>query len=456
MTTVVDINDICLVAEGGDSTIFSPGYVLLQRGQDPVVGEHALRQSRLLPAATANRFWRDLSLNPVGISHPQVRHQADLAWHQLKQINSEVPLDQALFLCPSHYGEQQLSLLSGILKAQGISSSALIKRALAAAVLDEKATCYLEFQLHQCLLTVIQQKGEERIAEETHALPGEGYIGAIDSMLKAIQQRFIKETRFDPLHHANTEQQLVDSLPDTLQSLHINNATVATVQAGNEEYRAEIRRDELEQALKHLWQAIDSAITTGAKVLVDQSVSQLPGFDKLSIESVIVSPKALSQSARALPLPKSTDPQAPIYLTRAMTGGSSDAAIQSESVSVEVRSEAEQAEIPSPTLDITPTPDTANQSAATHLLCQGRALGGTTIWLCVSDHGSLIASASKPGQILATCKTTQAGLEIEAAGDIYINGEKLVGSRKLQLADHLSSSEFPGGVTAIQVVGDVN
>lgn len=453
MTTVVDINDICLVADTGDSAVFSPGYVVLQKGQDLVIGESALRQSRLLPAVTANRFWRDLSLNPVGISHPQVRHQADLAWHQLKQINSEVTLDQALFLCPSHYGEKQLSLLSGILKAQEINPSALIKRALAAAVLDTEASLHLEFQLHQGLLTVIQQQGGETMVEETRVLPGEGYIGAIDSMLKTIQQRFIKETRFDPLHHANTEQQLVDALPDTLQQLQQNDTTVAMVQAGSEEYRAEIRREELEQALGHLWQAIESAVPKGAKLLVDQAITQLPGFGALNISSTPVSPRALAQSARGLPLPQSSDSQAPIYLSRAATSNTKPA--QAEKVASVPQAEAQEA--PSSIVDKTPLPEKgADNSAATHLLCQGRALGGSAIWLCVSEQGGLMVSTEKLGNTLALCKATSSGLQIEAQGDIYVNGEKLVGSHLLKLADHLSSTDYHGGVTAIQVVGDVD
>jgi hypothetical protein len=453
MLNVLDINDLCLVADAGGQQVFSPGYVLLQKGQDPLIGAAALAQSRLSPAATASRYWRDLSLNPAGINHSQVRHQADLVWHQIKEINAEVALDQSLILCPSHYGEEQLGLLSGILKALEIFPSALIKRALAAARLNTEANCYLEFQLHQTLLTLIHRKDGEAIVEETRALAGEGYQGAVDAMLKAIQKRFIKETRFDPLHHANTEQQLVDSLPETLERLLVSDTTVVQVQTGNEEYRAEIRKDELGQALGNLWQEIRSAVPNDKVVLVDQTLFDLPGFGDLSLQATNVSQEALSNAARALSLPESYDPDAPIYLTRNGIDGGKQIVEGDKRIEAEPETEKSFAAASVAKVETAPAD---NKTAATHLLCQGVALRSTTLWLGLSAEGRLAVSADKSEPHIGVCKLTKNGLEIEAVGDIQINGEKLVGSRILALSDHLSSSEFPGGITAIRVFGDVD
>jgi len=453
MLNVLDINDICLVADTGGQQVFSPGYILLQKGQDPVIGAAALAQSRLSPAATASRYWRDLSLNPPGINHSQVRHQADLVWHQIKEINKEVVLDQSLILCPSHYGEEQLGLLSGILKALEITPSALIKRAMVAATLNTEASCYLEFQLHQTLLTQIHRKDGEVIAEETRVLAGEGYQGAIDTMLKAIQKRFIKETRFDPLHHANTEQQLVDSLPETLHRLLASDTAVVQVQTGNEEYRAEIRKEELGQALADLWQEIRSAVPKGKTVLVDQTLFDLPGFGGLSLQATRVSSEALSGAARTLSLPEPYDPNAPIYLTR--SGADENKQIAQGAKKIEAEPETEQSP-PAPRVNKAETAPTDNKLAATHLLCQGVAIRSTALWLGLSAEGRLGVSTDKTEPHLGVCKLTHNGLQIEAVGDIQINGEKLVGSRVLELSDHLSSSDVPGGITAIRVFGDVD
>lgn len=452
MVSVLDINDICLLAEGEGKETLSPGYALLQKGENPVIGEAALKHSRLSPAITASRFWRDLSLNPVGINHPQVRHQADLVWHQVKQINAEIGLNQSLFLCPSHYGEEQLGLLSGILKALEISPSALVKRSLAAATLEPASDWHLEFQLHQILLTHVRKQGGEVVVDETRALAGDGYLGAVDAMLKAIQKRFIKETRFDPLHHANTEQQLVDLLPEALQRLLAVDTTVIQLQTANEDYRAEIRRDELEQSLSYLWQEIRSAIPEGERVLVDQTLFQLPGFGSLALKATEISQRALSSAARNLPLPSSYDPEAPIYLTRAVVDGIEPST--QEKAEVEPAPPSTPGPIPAkPKAELS---STTSDSAATHLLCQGVAMAGPIIWLGLSPEGRLAVSVDEPGQKLAQCKTTAAGLEIEAISDIQINGEKLVGRRLLTLSDHLSSNDFPGGITAIRVIEDAD
>lgn len=455
MVNVVDINDICVIADGEGQQLRSPGYVLLQKGQEPVVGESALRQSRLSPAATASRFWRDLSLNPAGVSHPQVRHQADLVWHQIKQINTEVPLSQSLFLCPSHYGEEQLSLLSGILKAQQIAPSALVKRALAAAIANTQAEWHLEFQLHQTLLTAIKQKNGEVVAADTRALAGEGLSGAVDAMLKTIQKRFIKETRFDPLHHAGTEQQLVDSLPEALQQLLTSDTAIVHVSTDKEDYRAEIRRDELAQALSFLWNEINSAVPAGSKVQVDQSLFELPGFSSLDITATAVSHEALAEAANRLPIPETFAPDAPIYITRAKVDFDPTDTSPAAPPEPSPAKETEPATRNSTPAEKQAAPN-GNSSAATHLLSHGLALGGANIWIGVSANGRLMISTDRPEQTLAHCTSQPEGLEIEARGDIQINGEKLVGRRTLQLSDHLSSLEIPGGVTAIRVAGDAD
>lgn len=447
MRVVVDLNDICIFAETDSQQVHSPGYALLQPGQDPVLGDKALQQSRLAPGITANRFWRDLSLNPVGVAHPQVRHQADLVWHHVKQINALLPLDQALFLCPSHYTEEQLGLLSGILKAQEIVPAALVKRALTVGNLHPQADCYLELQLHQMLLTSLQSEDGELVAENTRALQGDGLVGAFDLMLKAIQQRFIKETRFDPLHHANTEQQLVDALPELLNQLRRNETTVAHLQTGQDEYRAEIRRDELAKILSPLWQEISAVLPEGSNVLVDHTLYQLPGFDSLALSTTEVEINQLPGAARNLPIPEFADSDAPMYLTRASVLQTQPDTVPSTEDEPKARGDSQ-----APATSGNNTTD----DLPTHLLCQGVALRSSSIWLGVSDQGRLVLSEHEPKNKIALCVPAASGLELEALGDIHINGERLVGKRLLQLADHLSSTEVPGGATAIQVVGDVD
>ncbi len=447
MPVVVDLSDIALLVDSGEQRLLSPGYALLQKDQDPMLGEIALHQSRLSPARAANRFWRELSLNPVGISHHQVRHQADLVWHHIKQLNAELSLDWGRFVTPSHYDEAQLSLLSGILKSQQIRPQALIRRALLGALASPKASYYLEFQLHQVLLTSLRSESGERLATESRAVGSGGQIELVDCLMQGIQKRFIRDTRFDPLHHASTEQQLADSLPDLLSHLTRSDATLALVKLRDEEYRVEVRRDDLADALRPFWDRLAAALPPAAQLVADSGIALYPGADKVLHHADRVAAHELIEIARELPLADTADADAPQFLTKfmAVTQDPDNATSTAKPTSIA---------LPNVTSSTSTSSNKVQDSGASHLLCQGVAMRQPQIWFAQSPAGQLEMLGEQPEQPLAICRMEGAGLELEALGEMWINGEKLVGRRRLQRADYCSSPSASGGVTAIRVLGD--
>ena len=85
-TSVIEINDAGIIASvDKEIVVESPGYALLDNG-DLLVGQRAYENSRLKPRWTSNRFWRDLSLDPLPNATAQAGTSADLAFAHLKAV----------------------------------------------------------------------------------------------------------------------------------------------------------------------------------------------------------------------------------------------------------------------------------------------------------------------------------------------------------------------------------
>ncbi len=215
MYRLLDISDIELALQGPDLSVRSPGYASLLN-RELVFGDQARAISRLNPAQSANQYWRDLSTQKSSVNLPGVRHQADLVWHHLQSFDRAQLQETALIAVPTHYAKDQISLLSGVLKSLNVSSGLVCKRALLMACLYPDVRYQIDFQLHQLVVTEVEKHGDEIFCGESVEYPGLGLLGCSDALLKGIQARFIEKTRFDPLHHAVTEQQLFNQIMENL------------------------------------------------------------------------------------------------------------------------------------------------------------------------------------------------------------------------------------------------
>ncbi|NNF67730.1 MAG: hypothetical protein HKM98_09505, partial [Gammaproteobacteria bacterium] len=114
-TLVIEINDNSLRAGDASGMLAdSPGFALLD-GQ-VVVGAEARAQSRLQPGRVYNHFWGDLSLESLPGKASGAQTTADLAFHHLHRVWTELPskADRVVFATPGSYTREQLSLLLGI------------------------------------------------------------------------------------------------------------------------------------------------------------------------------------------------------------------------------------------------------------------------------------------------------------------------------------------------------
>lgn len=279
MTALLDINDCNLQLWAGQGRVQSPGYALLESGEYRF-GNEARGSARLRPRDINNRFWWQLSTEPLQPALGPARHTADLVHAHLLQIHdtSEGP-EELLLACSGSMQREQLSLLLGIVQQCPFKAVALLNRSalLASHHSGEDGLFHLELQLHQGLLTELTQHDNTMSVTRTVALPGCGLLQLQERLVESAANAFIRQTRFDPRRKAATEQNLYDVLPAVLQTLAAQ--PEANIEVNG--YRARVSAAEMAGAGQHLFTAAAQAMGNNRQtdpILVDPLVSLLPGL----------------------------------------------------------------------------------------------------------------------------------------------------------------------------------
>ena len=116
----IDLNDSGIqVVDGQTEPVSAPGYAVA-RGREILVGYDAWKLARLHPRQTANRFWHDLSDQPLANLMGGEVSSADLVHAQLENLCAGFRdgLEGAIFVVPAHWSNEQLGLLLGITEDQ--------------------------------------------------------------------------------------------------------------------------------------------------------------------------------------------------------------------------------------------------------------------------------------------------------------------------------------------------
>lgn len=284
-----ELNDLELrLWQGDDAVVSEPGWALLT--EPPSAGQRALDQARLQPRLANCQFWQALNTDPMPGATPVARHHADLAYLQLTAFKSLAPNSEFVVGVPGHYERADLSLLLGLMDAANIVVKALIDPGVLLARQAPSTTphlLYLDVGLHAVTLTVIQQGAQLQRSSCVIAHKA-GYLNLIDRLANYAASALVRKSRFDPLQHASTEQQLFLQLlqPDNplaglgegLISLHHDGAQY-DVQLPETDLRAATA-----ELLPDVVKSIQAASNGPAEVLLSHRAQRLPGLiDSLSL-----------------------------------------------------------------------------------------------------------------------------------------------------------------------------
>jgi len=283
----VELNDAAVIAvDGRSEPVSSPGYAVARDGEI-LVGFDAWKQARLHPRQTTNRFWHELSDQPLAIFGDGRISSADLAHAQLQHLCGEFAgdLEAAVFAVPAHWSGEQLGLLLGIAQDLAIPVKGLVDSAVAATRREYRGgeLLHLDASLHELTITRIAQSGECSLGKRL-TVDRVNIVGLERACTEFIAARFVQSTRFDPLHDGRSEQYLYDNLYSWLSRLQREKDISLSIESGGNEFSVTIRRTELanriieffEPALQQVRNQLAVDIPTGLQV--SSRLADFPGL----------------------------------------------------------------------------------------------------------------------------------------------------------------------------------
>ena len=421
-TCVIELNDNEIrVSSGVDIILRSPGYALID-GDRIELGDAAAKQARLHPRAVHNRYWKNLNQDPLQYPSSRARHNADLAFAQLLSIHEQAGKPEEVILAvPATYSNEQLALLLGLVAASPLTAVGLVDSSVAAAslVAGKGNYVHIDMHLHQTILTRI--KVDEQVSRSSvRLIDGTGMLSLFDTTAQLIADLFIKESRFDPQHHPETEQALYDQIPACLQSLQTHAEVSLEIQYQQTQHQAKLPADLLKNALQAQYQKIINAIDPTDICLLSYQMAQLPGLTTLLGDAELLSDLSVLQACQKHESAIRSSGSALNYITSLPT--SNEPVITRVAKPVEHASQA-----------VNP-----GRQDITHILHEHNAYPLNTGRLFLSASGSINTSAHNDSHCSINVNNGSVRLQTEDELTIFVNGRELKQATAVAAGDIIS------------------
>lgn len=284
------INDADITLIDGERIAYrEPGFALLDERQ-LTTGRAAFANARISPRAIQHRFWSELTTEPLPDRRFSHLNAADLASRQLEQMwaaggGSGTSLVIAV---PAYMEASGMSLLLGIASELKLPVVALVDAAVAATRREYRnaVPVHVDISLHATTLTRLAQADQVQV-ERAEVLRDCGLHVLYDAWTNAVAEAFVRQSRFDPLHTAETEQMLYDRIATWLaEAARAENITLE-LEHGGMTHQAEIESLALIGAAAPWYQHVASKLRalyrageTPAIQITDR-VARLPGLADL-------------------------------------------------------------------------------------------------------------------------------------------------------------------------------
>ena len=248
---VLEIHDARLsIKTAGGEWHCQPGFAQVT-DQGIVCGEVARASAWTQPQHSHNSYWRELNQNSLPGKLRWARHNADIAFAQLKQLwHSAGEPDSLIVATAGTMSSEQLALLLGLIQALPARVEALVDSALASAMHSQQALQLLDLHLHQTLLTRIGYSDGTLQVSGRELLPGVGELQLHNAVARNISEQIIHSHRFDPLHSSGSEQQIYNQMPQWLSQLGTQDELHLTLDSERGTLPFALRRD----TIAALWQ----------------------------------------------------------------------------------------------------------------------------------------------------------------------------------------------------------
>ena len=263
-----------------------PGFALLE-DDGLTTGNSAFEYARVKPRRIHDHYWSNLITDPLPDQRFQHLSAADLVSRQVEQIRDKSAGhgDRMVVAVPAYMNNENLGLFLGICDEVGLPVIGLVDSAIAATrrQYTNANPVHVDISLHSALLTRVAQTGQAQV-EKTAVVESSGMIALYEAWIRTISEVFVQQSRFDPLHTAETEQMLLDHLPAWLAQAAGNKVLTLQFEYGGITHEAKLEALHLVSAAAPVYQRIVSQLRamyradeTPAIQLTDRAAN-LPGL----------------------------------------------------------------------------------------------------------------------------------------------------------------------------------
>jgi hypothetical protein len=286
----VHINDAGITALDSKRILYrEPGFALFD-DERLTTGNDAYTAARVKPHRIQHNYWSNLVTTPLADERFRYLSAADLVSRQLEQMWR--PLAAAckalIVAVPPYMSTDNLGLFLGIASEMKLPVIAMVDSAVAATrrKYQNAVPVHIDMSLHSTSLTRLSQPDQSQI-ERVELLDSCGIYELYDVWIRVIAKAFVQQSRFDPLHTAQTEQMLLNRLDDWLVTACSNKLVKLDLEYGNLHHVAEIESLELIGAVASIYQSIVSKLRSLYRaedtpaIQLSNRVASLPGLAEL-------------------------------------------------------------------------------------------------------------------------------------------------------------------------------
>jgi hypothetical protein len=257
------INDAGISVLSADRLLYrEPGFALLD-DDELTTGSSAFENARIKPRKIQNRFWSELTTDALPDRRFQHLSAADLVSRQLEQIWQKVAGsgDRLVVAVPAYMSGDNLGLFLGIANELDVPVVGLVDAAVAATRREYQGAVpvHVDLGLHVSTLSRLKQTGQVQL-DRSEVIQNSGMLALYDAWIRTISDAFVKQSRFDPLHTAETEQLLLDRLGEWLSGASVSDKVALEIEYRGIAHSAELESLELISAAAPVYQRIASQL----------------------------------------------------------------------------------------------------------------------------------------------------------------------------------------------------
>jgi len=302
-TAILELNDQNLQIQTEDGTVHSqPGFALLT-DSGIETGEEARALAWRKPQDSYHDFWRQLNETPLPIKYIWARHNADIAYAQLKNILILAKSPESLIIAvPGSFSDEQLSLLLGLVNALGSKVLSVIDTALATCADQKESTALVELQLHQAIVSLIEHRDDQLIVCQQEIIPNIGISQIYNSVAFFISETFITDYRYDPLHTAKGMQEIYDQIPKWLIRFRWEDSVSITVKSPQGNLTMKLQKTTIDELLNQRLSNLRAEISKHSKVDLrfSHGAILIPTLLERFSEANVLSPSCVAENCLAL------------------------------------------------------------------------------------------------------------------------------------------------------------